>query len=85
MAQNPFIDINNLATVTDEKLAQLKAMTDDELLRSAQTLDQFSVVESSRRLKVATERLTRVLIGLNVVLVVLTVILVVLTIDLVFR
>ena len=76
MAQNPFIDINNLATVTDEKLAQLKAMTDDELLRSAQTLDQFSVVESSRRLRRATERLTYVLIALNVIVVFLTCVLV---------
>lgn len=57
-------------------MAQLKAMTDDELLRSAQTLDQFSVVESSRRLKRATERLTYVLIALNVILVFLTFVLV---------
>jgi hypothetical protein len=72
MAYNPFADVDSLATVTDEKLAQLKAMTDDELLRCAQTLDQFSVVESSRRLRRATERLTYVGIALNVLLVLLT-------------
>jgi hypothetical protein len=83
MSQNLFEDENNLATVSPETLARLKAMTDDELLRKAGTLDQFSVVESSRRLRRATERLTYVLIGLNVLLVVLTVILVILTIILV--
>jgi hypothetical protein len=76
MAQNPFADESSLATVTDEKLAQLKAMSDDELLRSAQTLDQFSVIESSRRLRRATERLTYTLIAVNVLLVALICVLV---------
>jgi hypothetical protein len=74
MAKDPFVDTSSLAV--GEKVAQLKAMTDDELLRCAQTIDQLSVVESSRRLRRATERLTYVLIAVNVSLVLLVCVLV---------
>jgi hypothetical protein len=84
MPQYP--DINTqFATATDEDLARFKAMPDDQLLRSALTLDTFSIVESSRRLREATRRLTNVLIGLTFILVLLTVILVLLTGALVWQ
>jgi hypothetical protein len=65
-----------LATATDEELARLKTMTDDELLRCAQTLDLFSVVESSRRLREALHKEERAIKWLTGVLVFLTVILI---------
>jgi len=71
MLTNAFANIQ-LATATDEELTRLKAMTEDQLLRSAQTMDLFAVVESSRRLRVATTNLTVVLIVLTVILVILT-------------
>jgi hypothetical protein len=68
----------NLATATDEDLARLKAMTDDDLLRSALSLDLFAGVEASRRLREAmqkeegpTKRLTGVLVALTILLVVI--------------
>ncbi len=75
MPQNPFASIQP-ATATDEELARLKAMTDDQLLRSAQTMDLFSVVESSRRLREALHKEERAIKWLTAVLVVLTVILI---------
>jgi hypothetical protein len=82
MPLNAFAN-RNLATATDEELASLKAMTDDDLLRAAQTLDLFAGVEASRRLREAmqkeegaTKRLTGVLVALTIVLVILTLILV---------
>jgi hypothetical protein len=73
---------------TDEELARLKGMTDDELLRAATSLDLFSIAESNRRLKQtlhkeeqAIKRLTGVLVFLTLVLVVLTLILVSLGIE----
>jgi hypothetical protein len=80
MAHNSFANIN-LATATDEELERLKAMTDDELLRSAQTLDLFSVVESSRRLRDALHKEERAIKWLTVVLVFLTLILIALGIE----
>lgn len=66
----------NLTTLTDKELEELKASSDNDLLRAASTLDQFAGVEASRRLRVATNRAT-VFIGiLTFVLVVLTTILV---------
>jgi hypothetical protein len=75
MPQYP--DINTqFFTATEEDFARFKAMPENQLLRCAGTLDTFSIVESSRRLKEATKWLTYVLIGLTGVLVVLTVVLV---------
>jgi hypothetical protein len=75
----------NVANATDEELESLKAMTEENLLRSAQSIDMFAMVESNRRLRVAlhTEEhairvLTRWLVALTVVLVVLTLALVIL-------
>jgi hypothetical protein len=80
MPQNPLANIN-LTTATDEELERLKAMTDDELLRSAQTLDLFSVVESSRRLREALHKEERAIKWLTGVLVFLTLILIALGIE----
>jgi hypothetical protein len=80
MPQNPAANIN-LATATDEELERLKAMTDDELLCAAQTLDLFSVVESSRRLREALHKEERAIKWLTIVLIVLTLILIALGIE----
>ena len=69
----------SLLKVTDEQLTQLKEMSDDNLLRSATTLDQFSGVESMRRLRVALRNEERAIKWLTGVLVFLTIILVLLT------
>ena len=74
----------NLATATDEELASLKAMTDDDLLRATQTLDLFAVVEASRRLREATQKEETATKRLTVILVALTIVLVILTLILVF-
>ncbi|MGA7833182.1 MAG: hypothetical protein WCA21_19675 [Terracidiphilus sp.] len=58
--------------VTDEELTRLKGMSDDDLLRSATTLDQFSGVESMRRLRVALQNEERAIKWLTGVLVLLT-------------
>jgi len=80
MPQNPLANIN-LTTATYDQLERLKAMTDDELLRSAQTLDLFSVVESSRRLREALHKEERAIKWLTGVLVFLTLILIALGIE----
>ena len=80
MPQNPLANIN-LTTATDEELERLKAMTDDELLRSAQTLDLFSVVEPSRRLREALHKEERAIKWLTGVLDFLTLILIALGIE----
>jgi hypothetical protein len=77
MFENQFAN-RNLTTLTGEELERLKSMTDDELLRSAQTLDQFSVVESSRRLRKALHKEERAIKWLTVVLIILTLVLIVL-------
>ena len=59
--------------LSDDQLARIRRLSDDELVRNAQTEDLASVVESNMRLKNSTEHLTRVLIRLTWVLVVLTV------------
>jgi hypothetical protein len=81
MPQNPFANIPRHGT--DEELASLKAMSDDDLLRSACSLDLFAGVEASRRLREgvqkeerATNRLTGVSVFLTIILVILTLILV---------
>ena len=88
MAERPARNMRDLTNLdltkaTDEELAELKRLTDDDLLRYSRTLDLFAVVESARRLKEtlqteekAIKRLTFVLVALTVLLVVLTVILV---------
>ena len=89
MPQKSRIDRNiNLDAATDEELARIKAMTDDELLRSAQTLDLGSIVEATRRLRVALhneeraiKRLTGVSVALAVILVVLTLVLIALGVE----
>jgi hypothetical protein len=82
MAPGPFENIN-LATASEEDLARLKAMSDDDLLRSALSPDLFAVVESSRRLREALhkeeraiKRLTAALLFFIVVLAVMTAVLV---------
>jgi hypothetical protein len=62
----------SLLKVTDEELTRLKEMSDDDLLRSATSLDQFSSVESMRRLRVALKNEERAIKWLTVVLVLFT-------------
>jgi hypothetical protein len=69
----------SLLKVTDEELTKLKGMSDDNLLRSATTLDLFSGVESMRRLRIALQNEERAIKRLTGVLVFFTVILVLLT------
>jgi hypothetical protein len=73
-----------LRGATDEQLAQLKRMTDDQLLRSAGTMDMFASVESTRRLREALHKEEAAIKWLTVVLVVFTLVLVVLTATLVW-
>ncbi len=71
------IDHNiNLRTAKPEQLAELKELSDDDLLRFSGTADAFAVVESNRRLRVALhkeetviKRLTWALVALTAVLV----------------
>jgi hypothetical protein len=55
--------------LSNQELARIKSMTDDDLVRGAQTEDLAVVVEANLRLKRATTRLTWVLIVLTVILV----------------
>ena len=55
--------------LSDQELARIKSMTDDDLVRGAQTEDLAVVVEANLRLKRATTWLTWVLIALTVILV----------------
>ena len=71
----------NLRSATDEQLGLLKRMTDDDLLRSAASLDLFAVVESNRRLKLALHKEERAIKWLTAVLIVLTVILIFLGVE----
>ena len=66
----------NLRFATDEQLAQLKGMTDDELLKCSQTLDLFAVAESMRRLRKALQKEEAAIKWLTGVLVVLTLVLI---------
>ena len=43
----------NLMKVSDEELAQLRTLSDNDLTRIAQTADWFALLESNRRLSVA--------------------------------
>lgn len=70
------LDPINLRKATPEQLAKLKGLSDDDLLRSAGTLDICAVVEANRRLKnaliteeAAIKRLTFWLVILTAVLV----------------
>lgn len=69
----------DLLHISPEQLAELKNISDDELLRCARTLDIFAAVESTRRLRIALhkeetaiKRLTGWLVGFTVVLILLT-------------
>jgi len=62
--------------LSDDQLVSIRRLSDDDLVRNAQSEDLASVVESNLRLRNSTERLTKVLIALTVVLVVLTLVLV---------
>jgi ABC-type Fe3+ transport system permease subunit len=65
------IAARGLRNVTNEELARLKGLSDDDMLRAAGSLDAFAIVEASRRLRRATGFLTWVLIVLTFILVVL--------------
>jgi hypothetical protein len=74
------MDVRN---ATPDQLAQIKALSHDDLLRAASTLDAAAIVEASCRLKdalqteeIAIKRLTRWLVALTALLVVLTALLV---------
>lgn len=81
MPEAPMRELTNIRLIeaTDEELARLKGMTDDQLLRAASSLDLFSIAESNRRLKQALHSEERAIKWLTGVLVFLTVVLVVLT------
>ena len=66
-----------LRDASDEQLARLKNMSDDDLLRSSSSIDLFAIAESMRRLKGALHKEEVAIKRLTVVLVVLTVILVI--------
>jgi len=76
-SDHTMIDHNiNLRTAKPEQLAELKELSDDDLLRFSGTADAFAVVESNRRLRVALhkeetviKRLTWALVALTAVLV----------------
>jgi hypothetical protein len=57
--------------LSDEQLKRIRLMTDDDLVRGAQTEDLAVVVEANLRLKNATKWLTWVLIGLTAALVII--------------
>ena len=57
---------------SDQQLIRIKNLSDDDLVKNAQSEDLASIVESNRRLKGSTERLTWVLIILTLAIVVLT-------------
>lgn len=77
MANIHHLDAIALRTATPEQLEQVKALSDDDLLRAAGSLDICAVVESNRRLKnaliaeeTAIKRLTFWLVVLTAVLVI---------------
>ena len=78
MKEEPIRDLKNINLVeaTPEVLARIKRMTDDDLLRSSQSLDMIAPVESMRRLREALHKEERAIKWLTGVLVVLTFILV---------
>ena len=57
--------------LSDRDLADIRKMTDDDLVRHAQTVDLAVLVEANVRLRKSTERLTNVLIALTVVLIII--------------
>lgn len=82
---------HNLRRVSDQAFQELRHATidDEALLRCCATLDQYAVVEATRRLRetlhkeeVAIKRLTTWLVGLTWGLVGLTIIIVALTVAL---
>jgi hypothetical protein len=70
----------NISKATDEELAGLKLMPDNQLLRMSQSQDIFAVVESMRRLKEALHKEEKAIKWLTIALVVFTVILVALAV-----
>ncbi len=80
----------HLHNATNEELALLKNMSDDNMLRAAGSIEAFAIVESSRRLKNAlrelknavqeeeraTRRLTRWLLVFTIAIFALTIVLV---------
>lgn len=69
----------DLLHISPEQLAELKNLSDDELLRCARTLDIFAAVESTRRLRIALHKEETAIKRLTVWLVVFTFVLIVLT------
>ena len=68
--------------LSDNQIASIKRLSDDDLVRNAQTDDLASIVKSNLRLKESSETLTKVLIRLTKVLILLTWFLVALTVPL---
>jgi hypothetical protein len=83
MIEAPFKNIGAIADASDEELERLKAMSEDDLLRSTLSIDQFAIVEATRRLRNALQTEERAIKRLTVWLVVLTTVLVILTVVLV--
>jgi len=88
------LEQHDLRRVSDQAFQELRDVTvdDDALLRCCSTLDQYAMVEATRRLRetlhreeVAIKRLTRWLVGLTWALLALTVIIAILTAVLVVR
>ena len=59
--------------VTEERAAEIHAMSDLELLQNAKTNDLASIIESNFRLRTSSDRLARTLVFLTRLLIVLTV------------
>ncbi|SED77600.1 hypothetical protein SAMN05519104_4335 [Rhizobiales bacterium GAS188] len=74
----------SLINLSNDDLAKLKELSDDDLLRTSGSLDGFSIVEASRRLRVALHKEERAIKWLTWWLVVMTVVLVGLTAALVW-
>jgi hypothetical protein len=53
MRPDPSMDLTN---ATDDQIANLKAMSDDDLIPSARSVDLSAVVESTRRLREALHK-----------------------------
>ena len=51
------IAARGLRNATNEELARLKGLSDNDMLRAAGSMDAFAIVESSRRLKNALQEL----------------------------
>jgi hypothetical protein len=60
--------------ITDQQLARIKSLSDDDLVRGGQTEDLAVLIEANLRLKRATSRLTWVLIVLTLILVIIGII-----------